>query len=177
MLRIRESQADNHEVRFHYRFIAAISCLEALGVNALHQPPRITVVNDNEQFLALMHDLLTEEGYDVKVVEGDTVTIESIAATDPDLLVIDLRLGTTAPSGWDVLLMARAHEPLRDVPVVLCSADVVELRARADEMAAIADVHVLAKPFRIEEAEELVRRLLEREPPPALTSNMQPELT
>jgi len=139
--------------------------------------PRITVVNDNEQFLALMHDLLTEEGYAVAVVEGDTASIEGIAATDPDLLVIDLRLGSTAPSGWDVLLMARAHEPLRDVPVILCSADLIELRARADEMAAIADVHVLEKPFGIEEAEELVRRLLEREPPPALMSYPQPEPT
>lgn len=146
-------------------------------MNAFHQPPRITVVNDNEQFLALMHDLLSEEGYDVKIVDGDGVTIESIAATDPDLLVIDLRLGSTAPSGWDVLLMARAHEPLRDVPVVLCSADLVELHSRADEMAAIADVHVLEKPFRIEEAEELVRRLLEREPPPPVMSNLDPELT
>ena len=151
--------------------------MDSPGVNTLHQPPRITVVNDNEQFLALMHDLLSEEGYDVKVVDGDTATIEKIAATDPDLLVIDLRLGSTAPSGWDVLLMARAHEPLREIPVVLCSADIVELRARADEMAAIADVHVLEKPFRIEEAEELVRRLLEREPPPPVMGTPQPEPT
>jgi DNA-binding response OmpR family regulator len=151
--------------------------LDSLGVNALHQPPRITVVNDNEQFLALMYDLLTQEGYDVKVVDGDTATIEGIAATDPDLLVVDLRLGSTAPSGWDMLLMARAHEPIRTIPVVICSADVVELRKRSDEMAAIADVHVLEKPFRIEEAEELVRRLLEREPPPAVIGNAQPEPT
>ena len=72
--------------------------------------------------------------------------------------------------------MTRAHEPLREVPVVLCSADIVELRARADEMAAIADVHVLEKPFRIEEAEELVRRLLEREPPP-MRPMLEPEPT
>ena len=145
-------------------------------MNALHQPPRITVVNDNEQFLALMHDLLSQEGYDVQVIDGDTATIEAIAATDPDLIVIDLRLGAEAPSGWDILLMARAHDALREVPVVLCSADLVELRSRADEMVSIADVHVLEKPFRIEEAEELVRRLLEREPPP-FQPTPQPEPT
>ena len=142
--------------------------MDSPGVNTLHQPPRITVVNDNEQFLALMHDLLSQEGYDVKVVDGDTATIDGIAATDPDLLVIDLRLGSTAPSGWDVLLMARAHEPLRKIPVVLCSADIVELRSRKEEMSSIADVHILEKPFRIEQAEELVRRLLERDPPTVL---------
>jgi DNA-binding response OmpR family regulator len=149
--------------------------LESSGVNLLHQPPRITVVNDNEQFLELMHDLLSQEGYAVEVVDGDTATIEEIAATEPDLLVIDLRLGSTAPSGWDVLLMARAHEPLRTIPIILCSADVHELRTRADEMSAIADVHVLEKPFRIHEAEELVRRLLEREPPPHATGNSEPQ--
>jgi len=137
-------------------------------VNALHKPPRITVVNDNEMFLELMHDLLTQEGYDVRPIDGDTATIEGIASTDPDLLVIDLRLGRDAPSGWDILLMARAHGPLREVPIILCSADIVELRSRKEEMSSIADVHILEKPFRIEQAEELVRRLLEREPPPAM---------
>jgi len=137
-------------------------------VNALHKPPRITVVNDNEMFLELMHDLLTQEGYDVRPVVGDTATVEGIAATQPDLLVIDLRLGRDAPSGWDVLLMARAYGPLREIPIVLCSADIVELRARKEEMSAVADVHILEKPFRIEQAEELVRRLLERDPPPVM---------
>jgi CheY-like chemotaxis protein len=170
------SQANYDKGRFHYRFIAS-AWLGPRGVNALHQPPRITVVNDNEQFLALMHDLLTQDGYDVRVVDADSATIEAIADTDPDLLVIDLRLGSLAPSGWDVLLMARAHEPLRDIPVILCSADIVELRARTEEMSAIADVHVLEKPFRIEQAEELLRRLLEREPPPRVIGNAQPEPT
>ena len=101
-------------------------------------------------------------------IDGDTATIEAIATTDPDLLVIDLRLGREAPSGWDILLMARAHGALREVPIILCSADIVELRSRKEEMSSIADVHILEKPFRIEQAEELVRRLLEREPPPVL---------
>jgi CheY-like chemotaxis protein len=169
MLRTPGSQVNYDKGQSRYKFIAA-AWLGPRGVNALHQPPRITVVNDNEQFLALMHDLLSQEGYDVRVVDGDNATIEAIADTDPDLLVMDLRLGSQAPSGWDVLLMARAYEPLRDIPVVLCSADIVELRARTQEMSAIADVHVLEKPFRIEQAEELLRRLLEREPPPVALS-------
>ena len=38
------------------------------------------------------------------------------------------------------------------------------MRERADEIAALADVHSLAKPFRLAEVEDLVKRLLERQP-------------
>src|SRR5512141_2218736 len=92
---------------------------------------RITVVNDNEAFLQLMHDLLTDQGFVVTALKGDHVAIEEIAATEPDLRVIDLRLGDAAPTGWDVLVMARAHRPLRNVPVIICSADIREIRRRA----------------------------------------------
>lgn len=125
-------------------------------------PPRITVVNDSAEFLELMREVLTDAGYAVTTFEGDATSIEEIAASGPDLLVVDLRLRGNDPTGWDVALMARAHAPLRDVPIVICSADVQQIRERQDEMTALADVHLLAKPFGLNDAEELVGRLLSR---------------
>lgn len=126
--------------------------------------PRITVVNDSADFLDLMKELLSDAGYEVATFRGAEVSIDRIAMSAPDLLVIDLRLGGPDPTGWDVALMARVHEDLHDVPIVTCSADAHELRRRQGEMAAQADVHLLAKPFGLADAEELVGRLLGRQP-------------
>ncbi|MDQ3688934.1 MAG: response regulator [Chloroflexota bacterium] len=124
--------------------------------------PRITVVNDSTEFLELMQELLGDAGYEVTTIRGDETSIDGIAASAPDLLVIDLRLGGVDPTGWDVALMARVHDLLREVPIVICSADADGLRQRNAEMSALADVHVLAKPFGGGDAEDLVGRLIAR---------------
>lgn len=126
--------------------------------------PRITVINDSADFLDLMQEILADAGYEVTTFHADETSIERIAASGPDLLVIDLRLGGRDPTGWDVALMARAHDRLRDIPIVICSADALELNRRRDEMTALADMHVLAKPFGLADAEELVGRLVSRHP-------------
>jgi CheY-like chemotaxis protein len=131
---------------------------------------RITVINDTPEFLELMDEILGREaGYEVAALHGNRVTIDEIAETEPDLMLVDLRLGGGNPSGWDIVLMARADDRVREVPMIVCSADVQQLQQREAEMSAIADVHLLAKPFNLDVLEELVGRLLSRETaPPSL---------
>jgi CheY-like chemotaxis protein len=125
---------------------------------------RITVVNDTPEFLELMNEILGREaGFDVSALHGEQVTIDEIAETEPDLLLVDLRLGGGNPTGWDIVLMARVDDRLREIPVIVCSADLQQLQQREEEMSAMADVHVLAKPFNLDVLEELVGRLLDRE--------------
>jgi DNA-binding response OmpR family regulator len=121
--------------------------------------PRITVINDNPDFLELMRAILDEDaGYAVTLFAGDATAIGEIAASDPDLIIVDLLLG--GASGWEIVTLARADQRLADVPVVICSADVTALKDRADELEQIGNVHVLAKPFGIDEVTELVERLI-----------------
>jgi CheY-like chemotaxis protein len=131
-------------------------------IRASPNAPRITVVNDSAEFLELMRDILSDAGYRVSTFDGDLTSFEQIAASKPDLLVIDLRLGGLEPGGWDIALLARADDALQDIPIIICSADMVQLRQRQEEMSAQADVHVLAKPFSLADAEELIGRLLAR---------------
>lgn len=127
--------------------------------------PRITVVNDNPEFLELMAAVLDEdEGYAVTKFDGDATTIDEIAASDPQLLIIDLLLG--GQSGWEIVTLARSHGALADVPIIVCSADVTSLRNRAPELNEIGNVHVLPKPFGLDEVTELVDRLVGRERQP-----------
>jgi CheY-like chemotaxis protein len=128
--------------------------------------PRISVINDNADFLELMSAILDEDaGYDVTVFSGESTSIDEIAAADPQLIIVDLLLG--GASGWEIVTLARAHQHLAQVPVVICSADVIALRDRATELEQVGNVHVLAKPFSIDEVTGLAERLIGRGQPVA----------
>ncbi|MGH2428117.1 MAG: response regulator [Candidatus Limnocylindria bacterium] len=121
--------------------------------------PRISVINDNPEFLELMSVILDENaGYDVTLHGEEKTSIADLRATDPDLLIVDLLLG--GASGWEIVTLARADETLASCPIIVCSADAQQLRERAEELAQIGNVHVLTKPFGIDELTVLVDHLL-----------------
>jgi DNA-binding response OmpR family regulator len=123
--------------------------------------PRISVVNDNPDFLELMSAILDEDaGYDVRLFNGKQTSIDELAGSRPDLIIVDLLLG--GASGWEIVTLARADERLASVPIIVSSADVTALRDRADDLERIGNVHVLAKPFAIDEITDLVEELIGR---------------
>ena len=99
--------------------------------------PRITVVNDNPEYLQLMHALLDENsGYDVTTIDGDTIVdIEPIRTSQPDLLIIDLRWRPDGLAGWDILLAVRGDPELGELPIILCTGDVQGLKEHAEAIA------------------------------------------
>jgi DNA-binding response OmpR family regulator len=128
--------------------------------------PRISVVNDNAEFLELMSAILDEDaGYDVSLFKGEVVEISELAASDPDLIIVDLLLG--GASGWEIVTLARSNERLAAVPIIVCSADVTALRDRAADLERIGNVHMLAKPFAIDDVTELVESQIGRALPAA----------
>lgn len=123
--------------------------------------PRISVLNDNAEFLELMSAILDEDaGYEVTLFNEATTTVDELVASEPDLVIVDLLLA--GASGWEIVALSRADDRLSDVPIIVCSADVAALRDRADELERIGNVHVLAKPFGIDELTELVDQLVGR---------------
>jgi CheY-like chemotaxis protein len=124
--------------------------------------PRITVINDNPEFLEMMNALLEEEsGYDVTTIDGDTLRdLEPIRRSRPELLIIDLRLRRDGLAGWDVLLAVRRDAQLSELPIILCSGDMRGLEERAEAIAQDPKVETLQKPFHVAELEDLVRRFV-----------------
>ena len=121
--------------------------------------PRISVVNDNPDFLELMEAILDEDaGYDVTLFDGETTSIAEIANSDPDLVIVDLILG--GASGWEIVVLSRADERLASLPILVCSADVAALRQKSEELERIGNVHILEKPFGIDEVTGIVERLV-----------------
>ena len=130
--------------------------------------PRIVVVDDDQEMLDLFSEILEADGRQVIGFNGSGTTVEQIARAKPDLLVLDALLpgGPEQLSGWDYLRLARGHHELRGIPILVCSADVVMLRERREEIGR-QGVRTLEKPFRIDELERTVAELLAAEPLPS----------
>jgi CheY-like chemotaxis protein len=124
---------------------------------------RITIVDDQRDFLDLMRLILEPRGHLLTCI-AEGATLDLLVQSQPDLLVIDLRLGQPANdlSGWELVVLASHHRSLAGVPIVICSADLAEMQDRTAELGESDRFELLAKPFDVEEAEQLVDRLLVR---------------
>jgi CheY-like chemotaxis protein len=142
---------------------------------------RITVVNDNPEFLDLMRDILADQRYRVTAINGEQIeSIDPIRASDPELLFIDLRLRHERITGWEIALAVRDDDHLQRVPVILCTAAADELRERAEDLAALPNVEVLLKPFTLGDLEQLLDRhlpdtSLAKAPVPPVSTLMEPQ--
>ena len=126
--------------------------------------PRISVLNDNPEFLELMSAILDEDaGYEVALFNEASTSVDELAESRPDLVIVDLLLG--GASGWEIVALSRADDRLEETPIIVCSADVAALKDRAGELESIGNVHVLAKPFSIDELTGLVEQLIGRATP------------
>jgi CheY-like chemotaxis protein len=120
---------------------------------------RLTVVDDSPELLAVFGDALRFDGVSVTLFDG-SARISDVVDSAPDLLVIDLRLGSDRLTGLEMIRLIRAHRELRRVPIIVCSAALDEIRAYEDELTRIAAVFILPKPFSLAELESCVGEAL-----------------
>ena len=122
---------------------------------------RVTVVNDNPEFLDLVHDILEGDRYETTLIDGDRLeAIDLIRSSRPDLLMIDVRLGVSGDRGWEIAEEVRAEPEFEQLPVLLCSADTVALEGLESRLAETRSVATLAKPFTIDELISIINELL-----------------
>ena len=78
----------------------------------------ILVIDDEAHVRMLYAEELRAKGYEVAVSDGSDDPLELIVRHKPDLIILDIKLGTA--SGLDVLQsIRRVHSAL---PVILCTA-------------------------------------------------------
>lgn len=122
--------------------------------------PRVTVVNDNPEFLELVRDILADERIPTILIDGDkTDALERIRESRPDVLMIDLRMGSHELHGWDIAQDVRRDAELAHVPILVCSADVVSLATIQDQLDDTRRVGTLIKPFSIDRLSEAIDQL------------------
>jgi CheY-like chemotaxis protein len=120
---------------------------------------QIMVVNDSVEFLQLMEDLLTDQGYEVSIVERGAGTREAAKRLRPDLLIIDVRMPDL--DGFEVLNLLQLDPDTAAIPVLVCTAAVQDVQIQ-EPMLRDRGIPVLFKPFDIDELLNTVGRLLDK---------------
>lgn len=123
--------------------------------------PRISVINNDPDFLAMVGDVLTDEHYAVTLIDADHADpVRGIIESHPDLLIVDLRLGSEELLGWEALQSVRSMGGFESLPVVVCSGDTVAIHDLEDDIAAMPRVAILQKPFSLDQLDRTVSDLL-----------------
>lgn len=125
--------------------------------------PVIAVVNDDTAFLNLMHQLLSDEGYNCVLHIIGSTAYDMVRKEQPDLVILDIRMGDPE-AGWIVLDMMRLDPKTRDIPVIVCSADSQQIEEKAENLHRHNAV-ALEKPFDLSDLLQLVSRFVGPAPP------------
>ncbi len=119
---------------------------------------RILVVEDDRDIGELVCRYLEKAGFTAELVTSGSVGLASIAASPPDLLILDLMLPQV--DGIEICRAVRSNEKTAAVPIIM-------LTARAEESERIVGLEIgaddyIAKPFSPNELVARVRALLRR---------------
>jgi DNA-binding response OmpR family regulator len=122
------------------------------------RPPRVLVVEDDEEIAQVLQRSLRLEGYEVRLAGDGEAALDVASSFVPDLVVLDL--GLPKLDGMEVARRLRADD---DVPILMLTArDAVE--SRVEGLDSGADDY-LVKPFERQELLARLRALLRRRPP------------
>ena len=123
---------------------------------------RILVVDDKNELLHLMRRVLEDEQYQVSILQDGRDAYARVKIQLPDLLILDLKLGDI--SGQDILKQLKDDHVTADIPIIVYTAAVLE----AEEVTRLVSshpghyqgVHVVQKPFELENLLALVQQVL-----------------
>ncbi|HZS88556.1 MAG TPA: response regulator [Chloroflexota bacterium] len=118
---------------------------------------RIAVVNNDTAFLKLMHELLSDEGYETHAFREGANDYPALRDLAPDVIILDIRL-EQPEGGWNLLELCRLDPTLAKTPIIVCSADVRALQERALYLQS-QHCQVLPKPFDLDALLDLLKQV------------------
>ena len=134
-----------------------------------NQPARIFIVEDDPVMLRMVGDYLEQHNMHAVFASGRQDMVRNFAVSDPDLLVLDLRLGRE--DGLDLLREIRSRS---DVPIIIITGD------RRDEIDRVVGLELgaddyVTKPFSLRELLARIRAVLRRREVGRAESRLDPE--
>jgi len=119
---------------------------------------RITVINDYPEFLEMMVDFLTEEGYEVTTIPKHQGAFRQIKQSQPDIIVCDI-VFENEPHGFGLIDMLYLAPDTRKIPLIVCTA--ATRRVKEVQASLVArGICWLEKPFAVERLLELLVGML-----------------
>jgi DNA-binding NtrC family response regulator len=120
---------------------------------------RIAVVNDDTVFLDMMAAVLDERGWETEVYRETHNAFAALKANPPDLIILDIRM-ESPESGWTLLEVLTLDREMRQIPTIVCSGAIFDLRSHQDWLRG-QGIQVLPKPFDIESLYRTVETALQ----------------
>ncbi|GAC1362069.1 MAG: hypothetical protein NVS2B12_09390 [Ktedonobacteraceae bacterium] len=132
---------------------------------------RVLVINDDDSILELFQLILEQEGY---AVDTSLETIENVREVErikPDLVILDLKMGMQE-EGWLMMQKLRMYAPTQNIPIILCTAALNEVR---EQEGVLEDkgIPVVYKPFSVDELLKAVHSVLPSKDQPTPGENDQ----
>jgi len=118
-------------------------------------PPRVLVIDDDQELCALMTEFLSGHGYQVATASDSTAGLEAALSTRPDVIILDVMMPRL--DGFDVLRRLRRQSR---TPVLILSARTAP-EDRIQGLNVGADDYLL-KPFEVGELLARIRAILRR---------------
>ncbi len=119
---------------------------------------RIVCIEDDPKTIDLVKLILRREGFDVTGISNGRDGLAAIEQVQPHLVLLDLMMPDM--DGWEVYQAMRAHESMKEIPVIV-------LTAKAQSIDKVLGLHIakvndyITKPFSPTELVRSVRKVLE----------------
>lgn len=119
---------------------------------------RVMIVDDDPDALALMENILTDDGFELVKVSNATEVGLKAAQMGPDLILLDFLMPEI--NGFEVCKALRDNELTRSIPIMAVTCLTKE--QDIERIFACGADEYLAKPFRVDHMLEKVRDLIGR---------------
>lgn len=83
-------------------------------------PSKILIADDNHQNCELLDAYLAAEGYIIDMVYDGQQTLDRVAESQPDLILLDIMMPRM--SGYEVCERLKADKATRDIPIIMVTA-------------------------------------------------------
>ncbi len=109
----------------------------------MKKPGTILVIDDSRESLSLLEKTLSSAGYQVRPSDSGELGLASVAASQPDLILLDIRMPIM--DGFEVCRRLKASEKSRNIPVIFLSS-LTEAHERTEGLK-MGAVDFISKPF------------------------------
>ncbi len=119
----------------------------------------ILIIDDDQSILEMMRLILEEEGkYHVTTCEIVFEDVGEVERLHPDIILLDF-LMQGRQTGWTLLQKLKLHRPTKDIPIVLCTAGLSDIKEQ-EPIFTQKGIPILYKPFDIDELLHVVEQIL-----------------
>ncbi len=119
---------------------------------------KVLVADDDLWILRMIATVIERRGHSVTLASDGEEALTHALISRPDLVVTDIQMPRM--DGWDLIATMREHDSLKDVPVIVLS-DLSDDDSRVRGYQLGVEDYI-AKPFRFEELDIRVNKLLHR---------------